>query len=225
MISVLKRPSIASTDSNYPWSTVKWGKGALVEKPKAFSSAPALSNINVQISGIDSRPQVKFIAKHPDDVTNAVTNPTGLACFRLEASYDNGAWQHSMTQTVSWLFASGEGWIDLPDRTNGKEIKIDATSVQLRMRYEWYDGLQEGHAPVNGDSKTTFSPNILIPREQVAAMLTRTVQAAKPGIVTGMGDGKFAPRNTTAAEEAAGYANATREQSLVIAMRSLETLK
>ncbi len=339
-----------------PWSTVKWGKGTTVEKPKAFPTAPVLSGINVQLSGIDGRPQVKFIVKHPDDVMNAATNPTGLACFRLEVSYDKGTWQHYMTQTFSWLSASGESWTDLPERQDGQKIKIDATSVQLRMRYEWYDGLSDGHAPVNGDEKatfvspwsniisvnagawsnasawatpelekadkaglipdclkgqdmtnkinraefaalsvrlyevmsgktaapatrnpftdtadpeilkayalgitkgttaTTFEPSLLIPREQVATMLTRTVLAAEPtvkpdsagvtpfaddaqisawakesvyfmakyGIVNGVGNGKFAPRNTTAAEEAAGYANATREQSIVIAMRSLE---
>lgn len=344
----------------YPsaWSAVKWGKGAAVEKPKSFATAPVLSDINVQLSGIDKRPQVKFTVKHPDDVMNAATNPTGLACFRLEVSYDKGTWQHDMTQTVSWLFASGESWTDLPARQDGEQIKIDATAVQLRMRYEWYDGLTDGHAPVNGDgtptfvspwsnsigtnadawsnasawatpelekanqaglipdclkgqdlarditraefaalsvrlyevmsgktatpnpqnpftdtadaeilkayalgitkgtTPTTFQPNLLIPREQVATMLTRTVQAAKSGvsldtagalqfsddamisswakesvyfmakheIIKGVGDNKFAPRNTTAAEQAAGYANATREQSLIIAVRSLEAL-
>lgn len=349
----------AATVYTGPWASVKWGKGAAVEKPKAFPTAPALSGINVQLSGVDQRPQAKFTVKHPDDVMNAATNPTGLACFRLEVSYDKGAWQHYMTQTVSWFFASGESWTDLPERQNGQEIKIDATSIQLRMRYEWYDGLKDGHAPVNGDSKatfsspwsntiginadawsnasawatpelqkadkaglipdclkgqdlarditraefaalsvrlyevmsdktaapapqnpftdtsdpevlkayalgitngtsaTTFAPSLLIPREQVAAMLTRTVRAAKANlsldaagtpqfaddalispwakesvyfmakheIIKGVGDGKFAPRNTTAAEEATGYANATREQSIVIAMRSLETLR
>lgn len=340
------------------WSTAKWGKGVTVEKPKALPTAPALSGIHVQLSGIDKRPQVKFTVKHPDDVMKAVTNPTGLACFRLEVNYGKTGWQHYMTQTVSWLFASGESWTDLPDRQDGQEIKIDATSIQLRMRYEWYDGVKEGHAPVNGDgtssfaspwsnliglnvdawsnasawatpelekankaglipdclkgqdltrditraefaalsvklyevmsgktaapatqnpftdtadpeilkayalgitkgtTPTTFQPKLLIPREQVATMLTRTLQAAKPTvkpdatgavpfaddgqisswakesvyfmakqeIIKGVGGNKFAPRNTTPAQDAAGYANATREQSIAIAMRSLEKL-
>ena len=33
-------------------------------------------------------------------------------------------------------------------------------------------------------------------------------------IINGMGGNKFAPKNTTSAEEAQGYANATREQAL-----------
>lgn len=48
---------------------------------------------------------------------------------------------------------------------------------------------------------------------------------AKHEIIKGVGGNKFAPRNTTAAEDAAGYANATREQSLIISYRSLEKLR
>ena len=42
---------------------------------------------------------------------------------------------------------------------------------------------------------------------------------------TGVGGNKFAPKNTTAAEEAMQYANATREQALLIATRMVENLK
>jgi len=42
--------------------------------------------------------------------------------------------------------------------------------------------------------------------------------------VGGVGDNKFAPRATTSAEEAIGYAQATREQALLIAVRMVENL-
>ncbi len=45
------------------------------------------------------------------------------------------------------------------------------------------------------------------------------------GIINGVGDNKFAPRNTTSAEEAVGYANATREQAIIIATRMVKNLK
>ncbi len=45
------------------------------------------------------------------------------------------------------------------------------------------------------------------------------------GIINGVGDNKFAPSNTTTEEEATGYANATREQALLIAVRMVENLK
>lgn len=43
-------------------------------------------------------------------------------------------------------------------------------------------------------------------------------------IISGTGNNKFAPKNTTTAQEAQGYANATREQALAIAVRMVENL-
>ncbi len=43
-------------------------------------------------------------------------------------------------------------------------------------------------------------------------------------IIKGMGDNKFAPRAVTSAQQAQGYASATREQALVIALRMVENL-
>ena len=48
---------------------------------------------------------------------------------------------------------------------------------------------------------------------------------AANNIINGMGGNKFAPKNTTSAEEAQGYANATREQALAIAVRMVDNLK
>ena len=45
------------------------------------------------------------------------------------------------------------------------------------------------------------------------------------GIINGVGNNRFAPRNTTSAQEAANYAAATREASLLIAVRMVENLK
>jgi len=48
---------------------------------------------------------------------------------------------------------------------------------------------------------------------------------AANGIINGVGNNKFAPKNVTTEEQATGYANATREQALIIAMRMVENLK
>jgi|GEM_PF-662245 len=48
---------------------------------------------------------------------------------------------------------------------------------------------------------------------------------AANGIIAGVGSNTFAPKNTTSAQEAAGYANATREQAIVIAARMVGNLK
>ena len=47
---------------------------------------------------------------------------------------------------------------------------------------------------------------------------------AANGIILGVGNNMFAPRAITAAEQAAGFATATREQALVIALRMVENL-
>lgn len=122
----------------------------------------------------------------------------------------------------------------------------------------------------NGTSATTFSPDVLLNREQAATMLTRVFKKvsitgwemskdgefadtfnamftmpspfaddakisdwAKPsvyfmaanGIINGVGNNTFAPRATTDAEVAIGYAQATREQALAIATRMVKNLK
>ncbi len=48
---------------------------------------------------------------------------------------------------------------------------------------------------------------------------------AANNIINGVGNNKFAPKNVTTAQQAQGYANATREQALIIAMRMVENLK
>lgn len=48
---------------------------------------------------------------------------------------------------------------------------------------------------------------------------------AANGIINGLGGNKFGPKNMTSAEEASGYANASREQALVISVRSFTNLK
>ncbi|MBE6908106.1 MAG: S-layer homology domain-containing protein [Ruminococcaceae bacterium] len=47
---------------------------------------------------------------------------------------------------------------------------------------------------------------------------------AANGIINGVGDNKFAPKATTPAEQAAGYAQATREAALLIATRMVKNL-
>jgi len=47
---------------------------------------------------------------------------------------------------------------------------------------------------------------------------------AKHGIISGLGNNKFGPRNVTSQDEANGYANATREQALTIAVQMVNKL-
>ncbi|MCL2059268.1 MAG: S-layer homology domain-containing protein [Oscillospiraceae bacterium] len=54
-------------------------------------------------------------------------------------------------------------------------------------------------------------------RDSVYFMVSR-------GIIQGMGNNLFGPRNTTSAQEATNYASATREQALLISTRMVENL-
>ena len=45
------------------------------------------------------------------------------------------------------------------------------------------------------------------------------------GIVKGVSEDSFAPRNLTAAEAVSGYASATREQALAMSVRCYDNLK
>lgn len=47
----------------------------------------------------------------------------------------------------------------------------------------------------------------------------------KYNVLNGIGDNLFAPKNTTSAQAAMQYANATREQAIAMALRSFKTLK
>ncbi len=47
----------------------------------------------------------------------------------------------------------------------------------------------------------------------------------KYGIIKGIGDNKFAPKSTSTAQNALEYATATREQAVLMALRSFENLK
>ena len=125
--------------------------------------------------------------------------------------------------------------------------------------------LAYGTGLINGVSATTYEPDTLISREQLATLLTRVYKKhTMPGwtlaadgqfkleytapapfadddkisgyakesvyfmaannLVGGIGGNRFAPRNTTEAETAIGYANATREAALIVAVRMMENL-
>ena len=82
-------------------------------------------------------------------------------------------------------------------------------------------GWPESSPPLEYKMPTPFSDDKDISgwaRESVYFM-------AANGIIAGVGDNKFAPKNTTTDQQAAGYANATREQALLIAVRMIENLK
>lgn len=157
--------------------------------------------------------------------------------------------------------------VKLYEALSGKRtiIAMDAPFQDIDCAERLYILKAYNYAIVNGTGPTTYAPNDLLSREQMAAMLTRAVKKslhpdysietdslypldysgvskfaddrdisdyaypavyfmAKNGIINGLGGNRFAPKNTTSAQAAAHYANATREQALLISVRSLNQL-
>lgn len=107
-----------------------------------------------------------------------------------------------------------------------------------------------------GMSATTYKPNDLINREQVAAILLRAIKVMAPngnyssvgapifkdqkeisdwalesvlvisrmGIIAGS-DGKFMPRATTTVQQAAKYGSTTREQAILMSLRTMNKME
>jgi len=78
----------------------------------------------------------------------------------------------------------------------------------------------------DGQFKLTYTkPALFADDAQISDWAKDSVYfMAANGIIKGMDNNIFAPKNTTSAQEASGYANATREQALAIAVRMVENL-
>ena len=81
--------------------------------------------------------------------------------------------------------------------------------------------------PTDGNFTINFTqPEKFADDDKISAYAKPSVYfMAANKIINGVGNNMFAPQNTTPAETAINYANATREQSLAIAVRIVENLK
>ena len=88
-----------------------------------------------------------------------------------------------------------------------KKVFFDSWTVADDNEYKLDFTMPE---PFNDDDKISFWA-----KESVYFM-------AANNVISGIGNNTFAPKNTTNEEEATGYANATREQAIIIALRMIE---
>ncbi|MBQ3077401.1 MAG: S-layer homology domain-containing protein [Clostridia bacterium] len=89
------------------------------------------------------------------------------------------------------------------------------------------DALNDGSAIQNGYSPFTAAiPAVINPfadDQEISGWAKDSVYfMAANGIIAGVGDNTFAPKAVTTEQQAAGYAQATREQALTIAVRMVE---
>ncbi len=118
---------------------------------------------------------------------------------------------------------TGDGTTFSPDAIlNREQAATMLTRVYKKTAFDGWTLATDGNFALTYNKPTAFADDANISdwaKDSVYFM-------AANGIIKGVGDGtKFAPKNTTTAEESIGYANATREQALLIAVRMVENLK
>ena len=118
---------------------------------------------------------------------------------------------------------TGDGTTFSPDAIlNREQAATMLTRVYKKTAFDGWSLSTDGSFALTYDKPAAFADDANISdwaKDSVYFM-------AANGIIKGVGDGtKFAPKNTTTAEESIGYANATREQALLIAVRMVENLQ
>jgi hypothetical protein len=104
---------------------------------------------------------------------------------------------------------------------NREQAATALTRVLKRAYIPGWTFATDGNFKLNFTRPATFADDAQISdwaKESVYFM-------AANEIIKGVGDNKFAPKAVTPAEQAAGYASATREQAIIIGMRLVESLK
>ena len=109
-----------------------------------------------------------------------------------------------------------------PDSLISRE-QIATMLTRVYKRAEWPEWTldTDDHYTINFSGVKKFDDDALISDYAKPSVYFMV----KYNVLTGIGDNKFAPKNSSQYEEAVGYANATREQAIVMSLRSFENLK
>ena len=104
---------------------------------------------------------------------------------------------------------------------NRQEAAAMLTRVYKRAAMPGWTLADDANFPLRYEKPAAFKDDA-----QIGAFARDSVYfMAANGIINGFTDGNFRPRNVTADQERSGYANATRQQALVIALRTAEQLE
>jgi len=104
---------------------------------------------------------------------------------------------------------------------NREQAATMLTRAFKKVTMEGWTLETDGQFKLNYTKPATFADD-----DQISSWAKDSVYfMAANNIINGVGGNKFAPKNTTPAEEAAKFANATREQALLMATRMVENLK
>ena len=104
---------------------------------------------------------------------------------------------------------------------NREQAATMLTRVFKKVNFSGWTLATDGNFKLEYTKGTPFADD-----EQISAWAKDSVYfMASHEIIKGMGENQFRPKNTTPAQEAAGYAQATREQALLIAARMVNKLQ
>jgi len=114
-----------------------------------------------------------------------------------------------------------ENKFDPNTKLNRESAATALTRVLKRAYIPGWTFATDGNYTLNYKRPATFEDDA-----QISGWAKDSVYfMAANNVIQGVGGNKFAPRATTTAEQAAGYAVATREQAIIIGVRLVENLK
>ena len=144
LIEVQLRYELKNTDTGEiligEWTDiVAIGKGAeKPEPPTAFPNPPVISDIRVE-EDADGTPQVFFNTTFPEEIEKEITNPLGNLMIEDEIRYNDGPWQELFFEYAKNLRGvDGADWFRMPKHVNGKDVSIENTKVEVRVKAEWH---------------------------------------------------------------------------------------
>ncbi len=107
-----------------------------------------------------------------------------------------------------------------PDQLlNREQAATILTRVFKKVNLPDWTWATDAQFPLEFDAPEPFTDH-----ERISAWASESVYfMAANGIITGTGSNQFTPRAVTPEEQASGYANATREQALLLAVRLVES--
>jgi len=151
-----------------------------------------------------------------EQMGGTVYSASGLSCPFTDVSSDavTKAYKIGITNGTSETTFSPYSYISRQD------VATMLTRVYKALALEGWSLKDDGNYFLDASGVSLFADDAkiaLYARNSVYFM-------AKNEILKGMGDNMFVPCNTNSHEEAIGYANATREQSIIIAVRMFKKL-
>ena len=193
-----------------------WGEEAVNRAIELDIVPDALNRPNTDFTGPINRMEFAGVAVRTYELlTGAQIAPASVMPFEDTSDFDVQK-AYSAGIMIGYSDTLFEPFVQL----NREQASTALTRVFKRYHFPGWTFETDANYSLSFAQPATFADDAFISdwaREGVYFM-------AANGIILGIGDNLFAPRNRTTQEEADGYATATREQALAIAVRMADNL-